>query len=166
VLNLFAYTGASTLMAAAAGAEVEHVDAARASVAWARRNADQSGLSDRPIRWIVEDVRKFVQRELKRGNRYQAIILDPPTYGHGPRGQAWKLEEHLPQLLADCHKLLDQGSQFVLLTCHAPDLGPEELGTMLKLAMPAPTNAQLEAGQLLLTASDGRTLNSGVFARW
>ena len=101
-MNLFAYTGASTLAAAAAGAEVTHVDAAAGVVAWARRNAQLSGLSEAPIRWITEDARKFVRREIKRGNFYDAVILDPPSYGHGPGGEAWKLEEHLGELLAMC----------------------------------------------------------------
>ena len=93
VLNLFAYTGGSTLAAAAAGAEVVHVDAAKNIVAWARRNAELSGLADAPIRWIAEDAMKFVKRELKRGNRYDAVILDPPSYGHGPQGEVWRLVE-------------------------------------------------------------------------
>ena len=102
VLNLFGYTGGSTLAAAAAGAEVVHVDAAKNVVAWARRNAELSGLADAPIRWIVEDATKFVKRELRRGNRYDAVILDPPSYGHGPRGEVWRLSKHLPRLLALC----------------------------------------------------------------
>ncbi|MBX3415048.1 MAG: class I SAM-dependent methyltransferase [Pirellulales bacterium] len=106
VLNLFAYTGASTLAAAAAGASVVHVDAARNTVAWASRNARQSGLAEAPIRWIVEDAARFVRREVRRGNHYDAVILDPPSYGHGPKGEPWKLGEHLLPLLRECAVLL------------------------------------------------------------
>jgi 23S rRNA (cytosine1962-C5)-methyltransferase len=165
VLNLFAYTGASTLAAAAAGAEVVHVDAARVSVAWARRNAAQSGLEERPIRWIVEDARKFVQRELKRGSRYDGVILDPPSYGHGPRGQAWKLQQDLAALLAACGELLHDGGSFVLLSCHAPGLGPAELCQMLSDAGHVPRGA-IDARELSLQTRDGRQLPSGVAARW
>lgn len=160
VLNLFAYTGASTLAAAAAGAEVVHVDASRTSVAWARRNAAHSGLAERPIRWIVEDARKFVERERKRGNRYDGLILDPPSYGHGPRGEAWKLDDDLPALLAACRDLLREEGRFVLLTCHSPGIGPEELRGML--GQPG----AIYAANLELEASDGRKLPSGVAARW
>lgn len=163
VLNLFAYTGAATFAAAAAGAEVVHVDAVRSTVAWARHNADISGLADRPIRWIVDDARKFVAREVKRGQHYEGIILDPPTYGHGPRGHAWQLTEHLPALLRDCGKLLSTRGRFLLLSCHAPGIGPSELTELLK---PIPPMAQMESGPLELRTGDGRSLPSGVFARW
>jgi 23S rRNA (cytosine1962-C5)-methyltransferase len=162
VLNLFAYTGASTLAAAAAGAEVVHVDAARTSVAWARRNAARSGLAAQPIRWIAEDARKFVRRELKRGNRYDGLILDPPTYGHGPRGEAWKLEEHLPALLEDCRALLGDDACFVLLTCHSPRIGPSELRELLSDRKPG----TVIASELCLAGPDGRELPSGMMGRW
>lgn len=164
VLNLFAYTGGSSLAAAAAGAEVVHVDAARASVAAARHNADLSGLTDRPIRWIVEDVRKFVQREIKRGSCYHGVILDPPTYGHGPSGQAWKLAEHLPALLADCGRLLAEAGGFLLLTCHAPGIGPRELEMLVRDAAQIQL-AHVARGELDLISAAGRRLPSGVFAR-
>jgi 23S rRNA (cytosine1962-C5)-methyltransferase len=122
VLNLFAYTGASTLAAAAAGAEVVHVDAASNVVAWARRNAEASGLAAAPIRWIVDDAVKFVRRELKRGQRYDAVLLDPPAYGHGPAGQSWKLDAQLDELLAMCFELCRGRERFALLTCHSGDL--------------------------------------------
>ena len=105
VLNLFAYTGGSTLAAAAAGAEVVHVNAAKNIVAWARRNAALSGLADAPIHWIAEDALKFVKRELRRDNRYDAVILDPPSYGHGAHGEVWRLSKHLPRLLELCGQL-------------------------------------------------------------
>ncbi len=119
VLNLFAYTGVATLAAAAAGAEVTHVDAAANVVAWARRNAILSDLSEAPIRWIAEDATKFVGRELKRGRRYDGLILDPPAYGHGPRGEVWKLETDLDALLAGCFELAGGLPAFMLLTCHS-----------------------------------------------
>ena len=132
VLNLFAYTGGSTLAAAAAGAEVVHVDAARNTVAWARRNAELSGLADAPIRWIAEDAMKFVRRELKRGNTYDAVILDPPSYGHGPRGEVWRLSKHLAGLLAMCGQLTAGRRRFMLLTCHTPGVGPDDSGQVAR----------------------------------
>jgi 23S rRNA (cytosine1962-C5)-methyltransferase len=116
ILNLFAYTGASTLAAAAAGAEVAHVDAARSVVERARENAVLSGFEERPIRWIVEDALKFCRREVKRGNKYDGVILDPPTYGHGPKGEAWKIGEHLLPLLEMCGELTAESRAFVLVT--------------------------------------------------
>ena len=121
VLNLFAYTGGGTLAAAAAGAEVTHVDAAAGVVTWARRNAHASRLNDAPIRWITEDALKFARRELKRGQRYDAVILDPPGYGHGPRGETWKLDERLGELLAACLELTADRRRFILLSCHSGD---------------------------------------------
>ena len=120
VLNLFAYTGGSTLAAAAAGAHVAHVDAARNVVTWARTNAARSDLAEAPIRWLAEDAARFAARERKRGRRYEIIVLDPPSYGHGPKGQPWQLEQHLPALLADCAALLAEQPLGVLLTCHSP----------------------------------------------
>ncbi|HEX3726952.1 MAG TPA: class I SAM-dependent methyltransferase, partial [Pirellulales bacterium] len=119
VLNLFAYTGGSTLVAAAMGALVTHVDAASSVVSWARQNALASGLANAPIRWITDDVLKFARRELKRGEQYDAVVLDPPSYGHGPHGERWKLEDQLGELLDVCLKLMSRESQFLLLTCHS-----------------------------------------------
>jgi 23S rRNA (cytosine1962-C5)-methyltransferase len=166
VLNLFAYTGGSTLAAAAAGAEVVHIDAARNIVERARRNAELSGLGDRPIRWIVEDAAKFCQRELKRGSRYDAVILDPPSYGHGPQGEPWKIEEHLLPLLAMCGELTADRRAFVLLTCHTPGIGPAELAAYLADGLFGHCGQPPAAGELLLRTRDGRHLPSGVFARW
>lgn len=163
VLNLFAYTGAATLTAAAAGAEVTHVDAARTTVAWARRNAELSGLSDQPIRWIVDDAPTFVRRELKRGRQYHAVILDPPSYGHGPKGEVWKLAEHLPALLADCAKLTAGDRRFVLLTSHTSGIGPAVLGRLLAEALGM---AQGESDELALCTSSGRRLPCGAMARF
>jgi 23S rRNA (cytosine1962-C5)-methyltransferase len=167
VLNLFAYTGGSTLAAAAAGAEVVHVDSARGTVAWARRNAELSGLADAPIRWIVEDARRFVERELARGNRYDAVILDPPSYGHGPKGQNWKLDRDLPELLAGSISLLSDQPRFVLLSCHTPGITHAIAGQMLDdAAKSAGRSGRITTGDLSLQATSGRILPGGVVARF
>ncbi|NRA69137.1 MAG: class I SAM-dependent methyltransferase [Pseudobacteriovorax sp.] len=124
VLNLFGYTGGSTLAAAMGGAKVCHVDASKTSVAWARENADLNRLSDHPIRWIIDDVRKFVSREIKRGSTYHGIILDPPTFGRGSKNEVWKIEDHLPSLLDDLSRILYSDFRFVLLTSHSPGYTP------------------------------------------
>lgn len=166
VLNLFAYTGASTLAAALAGAEVVHVDAARAAVEHARRNAVLSELDSRPIRWIVEDSRRFVARELRRGNQYDAVILDPPSYGHGPSGQAWKLPRDLPDLLNQCGELTEANRTFLLLTSHTPGYGPAELEALLADCVFGSCQQGARAFTLSLESADGRRLPSGVAARW
>jgi 23S rRNA (cytosine1962-C5)-methyltransferase len=165
VLNLFAYTGASTLAAAAAGAEVVHVDAARNIVAWARRNGELSGLAERPIRWVVEDAVKFVKRELARGNRYDAVILDPPSYGHGPRGEVWRLSKYLGRLLAMCGELTAGSRQFMLMTCHTPGFDGARLARMLATAL-GNNAGSVTAEPMTLAAADGRRLPSGVALRW
>lgn len=166
VLNLFAYTGASTLAAAtarAAGTFVTHVDAAANVVAWARENAALSGCDAAPIRWLAEDAPRYVGREVKRGRRYHVVILDPPSYGHGPAGQPWKIEAHLPPLLESCVALLAPGPAAVLLTSHTPTLAPPDLATLLtKTAGPGP----IAAGNLQLTTATGRSLFAGHYARW
>jgi 23S rRNA (cytosine1962-C5)-methyltransferase len=166
VLNLFAYTGGSTLAAAAGGAEVVHVDAARNMVQRARRNAGLSALGERPVRWIAEDAVKFCQRELKRGNRYDAVILDPPTYGHGPKGEPWKIGEHLLPLLQLCGELTAEHRAFVLLTCHTPGIGSPELAAYLAEGIFGQCNQPNATGDLCLQTADGRRLSSGNFARW
>lgn len=166
VLNLFAYTGGSTLAAAATGAEVVHVDAASSVVDRARRNAAISGLAERPIRWIVEDAVKFCRREIKRGNQYDAVILDPPTYGHGPKGESWKISEHLLPLLELCGELTKENRAFVLATCHSPGIGPAELSAYLSEGVFGHCGQPPKAGELNLEAPSGRRLPSGVFARW
>jgi 23S rRNA (cytosine1962-C5)-methyltransferase len=165
VLNLFAYTGGSTLAAAAAGAAVTHVDAAKNIVDWARRNAELSSLHDAPIRWIAEDAPKFARREVRRGNSYDAVILDPPAYGHGPAGETWKLDENLPELLSLCREFAQPSLSFLLLTCHAPEYDPPRLAECLVRAGFARRIADIEAGELSLSTSDGRRLPSGTFAR-
>jgi 23S rRNA (cytosine1962-C5)-methyltransferase len=164
VLNLFAYTGASTLAAAAAGAEVTHVDAARNMVAWARRNAASSGLAGATVRWLVEDAAKFVRRELRRGNRYDAVILDPPSYGHGPHGEVWRLSQHLARLLELCGRLTGPERQFMLLTCHTPGFSALRLRELLVEALGQ--SGRITAGPLVLRTADGRELPSGAMLRW
>lgn len=168
VLNLFAYTGASTLAAAAAGAEVTHVDAAAGVVAWARRNAQLSGLSEAPIRWITEDARKFVRREIKRGNRYDAVILDPPGYGHGPGGEAWKLEEHLGELLTMCEELTAGRRQFFLLTCHSGELAfsPALLKRTIECLPELREHGRLSGTDMRLRSASGDWLHSGAAVRF
>jgi 23S rRNA (cytosine1962-C5)-methyltransferase len=166
VLNLFAYTGGSTLAAAAAGAEVVHIDAAQNIVDRARQNAALSGLTDRPIRWIAEDAMKFCRRELKRGNRYDAVIFDPPTFGHGPKGEAWKIESGLLPLLEMCGQLTADSRAFVLLTCHSPGIGPAELAAYLSEGIFGHCGQPPKSGELFLEATNGRRLPSGTYARW
>jgi 23S rRNA (cytosine1962-C5)-methyltransferase len=165
ILNLFAYTGGSTFAASAAGASVTHVDAAANVVLWARRNAQLSGLAAASIRWITEDALKFAQRELKRGRQYDAVILDPPSYGHGPGGEVWKLDEHLPKLLHVCCELTGPQPRFVLLTCHAPGYDPPRLQECLDKAGFECQAGKIESGDLWLCTADGRQLHSGTFVR-
>jgi Predicted SAM-dependent methyltransferases len=163
VLHLFAYTGLATLAMAQAGAAIAHVDSARPTVTWARRNAQAAGLADHPIRWIVDDARGFTERESRRDHRYAGVVLDPPTYGHGAGGRAWRIDTDLEPLLAGCRQIMDSGA-FVLLTAHTPALGPDELGVTLARAMRLARDT-VEVGELGLTASDGRRLELGAFAR-
>jgi 23S rRNA (cytosine1962-C5)-methyltransferase len=166
VLNLFAYTGGSTLAAAAADAEVVHIDAARNIVERARQNAELSGLAERPIRWIAEDATKFCRRELKRANQYDAVILDPPSYGHGPKGEPWKIGDDLLPLLNMCGELTTDSRAFILVTSHSPGVGPAELSAYLAEGIFGDCAQPPAAGELFLTTADGRKLPSGVFARW
>ncbi|MCE9544756.1 MAG: class I SAM-dependent methyltransferase [Planctomycetia bacterium] len=166
ILNLFAYTGGATMAAAAAGAEVVHVDSAQNTVLWARRNTEASGLGDASIRWITEDATKFVTRELKRKNTYHGVILDPPTYGHGPKGEVWKIQEHLKPLLEMCAELMAEHGRFVLLSCHTTKLLPAELEGMLSGTFAESKGRKIESGGLALTTSDGRQLAGGIASRW
>lgn len=166
VLHLFAYTGGSSLAAAVAGAEVTHVDAAKGMVARARENAAASGLAEAPIRWIVEDALKFCQREVKRGNQYDAVILDPPTYGHGPHGEAWNIKRDLLPLLALCRQLTAGRLRFALCTCHTPGIGDAELSAYLSEGLFGRCGQPPRAGTLYLSTAAGRRLASGTFARW
>jgi 23S rRNA (cytosine1962-C5)-methyltransferase len=164
VLNLFAYTGLTTLALAGAGAAVAHVDASRPSVAWARRNGASNGLQDRSIRWLVDDALSFTVREIRRGRRYAGIVLDPPSYGHGARGRSWRLESDLGSLLAACARVVDPDG-FVLLTAHSEGFGPDRLAEVLRDALPRRGSAT-DAGDLAITSADGRPFALGAFARW
>jgi 23S rRNA (cytosine1962-C5)-methyltransferase len=161
ILNLFAYTGATTLALALGGAEVVHVDASRPAVAWARRNAELSGLSDRPIRWIVDDAEAFVRREIRRGRRYDGIVLDPPSYGHPPTGRGRRLDERLDGLLDACAGVATDGA-FVLMTTHTPGLDPETLADDLLTRF---EGGRAESGDLAVTAESGAVLRLGAWAR-
>lgn len=165
ILNLFAYTGLATLTAARAGAKVVHVDAARPTVEWARENARESGLSDHPIAWLVEDARKFVRREVRREHRYDGIILDPPSYGRGGGGEIFKIETDLGPLLADCRKLLaEKRGSFVWLSCHTPGMTPTTLENLLVEAMGP---GEVVSGEMLIAGrSEIARLPSGCCARW
>ena len=143
-----------------------HVDAARSVVTRARQNAAASGLGDEPTRWIVEDAVKFCRREVKRGNRYDAIILDPPTYGHGPKGEEWNIKRDLLPLLTLCGELTDRRPKFVLVTCHSPGIGPAELSAYLSEGVFGACGQPPKTGELYLETVEGRRLPSGVYARW
>jgi 23S rRNA (cytosine1962-C5)-methyltransferase len=169
ILSLFAHSGAASLAAAAAGAEVVHVDASRQAVALARRNAAASGLDHLPLSWVCEDAATYVARCLKRGRRFAGVVLDPPSWGHGPKGQPFSIDRHLPDLLADLARLLDPDSSGpVLLTCHSPGWHPARLGDTLTEAIAAADRrpaARVESGSLDLLDDSGRTLTLGGFAR-
>jgi 23S rRNA (cytosine1962-C5)-methyltransferase len=170
VLNLFAYTGGSTLAAAAAGAEVVHVDAARNTVAWARHNAELSGMAELPIHWITEDAQKFARREVRRGNQYDAVILDPPSYGHGTRGEVWRLTKHLPRLLELCAELTAGRRRFLLLTCHTPGFDSARLETMVSEALgpaePGHVTGRVAAEPLTIRSAAAAMLPCGMVVRW
>ena len=169
VLNLFGYTGGATLAAAAAGAEVTHVDSSGPTVAWAKRNAAESGLSEQPIRWLVEDAMKFVARELRRGNGYDGVIADPPSYGHGPKGRPFKFHQHATELIESCAALLDganPGRRFFVFSCHTPGFGSDDAESALRSVLPAGTGHEIMSEQLGLVTGHGRSLPAGVCARW
>lgn len=165
-LNLFGYTGVGSLALSRSGA-VTHVDASKKSVAQARANAALSGMEDRPIRWLIDDAAKFTAREVRRGKRYDGIILDPPKFGRGPDGEVWRLEEHLPGIIADCRKLLDQDSRFLFLTVYAVRMSSLALAGLLAehfAALPG----RIEHGELAVSEEGDATrlLPTAIFARW
>lgn len=165
VLNLFAYTGGSTLAASQAGAHLVHVDAAKGVVNWARTNARQSHLHERPIRWLVDDALKFVKREGRRENRYQGIILDPPSFGRGPKGEVFKIENDLLPLLDACQELLADDALFLLLSCHTPGFTPITLHNEL-LDVVGDRGGKIVSGEMTIGEESGRFLPSGSYARW
>lgn len=164
VLHLFAHTGATTLALARAGAQVTHVDGARPAVAWARRNAELSGLAAAPIRWIVDDALAFAQREARRGRRYDGFVLDPPTFGHGPKGTRWELADALPDLLEACAAVAADDA-FVLLTAHTTGLAADDLGDALVEAFDPGPGSDVRTEWMELRATSGATLPLGVAAR-
>ena len=165
-LNLFGYTGVGTLALSRFG-PVTHVDASKKSVAQARENAALSGMADRPLRWIIDDAAKFTAREVRRGRRYDGIILDPPKFGRGPEGEVWRLEESLPGLIGDCRQLLDADSRFLFLTVYAVRMSSLALGGLLAEAF-AGLPGTIEHGDLAVREDgpDGRLLPTAIFARW
>jgi 23S rRNA (cytosine1962-C5)-methyltransferase len=166
VLNLFGYTGVASLVCAAAGAAVTHVDASKRSVAWARENAERSGLSDRPMRWICEDARKYVQREARRGSRYEGIILDPPKYGRGPGGEVWRLFEDLPELARLCCELLSPDASFLILNGYAARISGAALAGLLAEHL-SDRGGRIEWGELALQEeARDRAIGLSFYARW
>lgn len=166
ILHLFAYTGAMTLVAASAGAQLAHVEAVKDVNAWARDNARASGLQAASIRWLTDDAAKFVARELRRGNRYDAIVLDPPSYGRGPKGEKWVLERDLCSLLQQTLGLMTETPRFVLFTAHNPGFSPPLMANML-LPWQTRFGGAIEAGTMLLgNPACACVLPSGFYARW
>jgi 23S rRNA (cytosine1962-C5)-methyltransferase len=166
VLNLFAYTGGATLAAAAAGASVTHVDASKGMVGWAKENAIASGLGDAPIRWLVDDCQKFVERELRRGNHYDAIIMDPPSYGRGPKGEIWKIEEAIHPLLQLCAQLLSDEPLFFLINSYTTGLQPAVLAYMLGTELRR-FGGKVDSQEVgLPVSSNGLVLPCGASGRW
>lgn len=164
VLNLFGYTGIASLAAAAAGAQVTHVDASYPTIGWARENQKLSGLDQAPIRWILEDCLKFVEREVKRGNTYEGIILDPPVYGHGPKGEKWDFNILFPKLMALCSKIMSPNKAFLIVNAYAVSASSVMLENVLKDYF---KEGSIESGELVLEESNSqRKLSTGIFARW
>lgn len=167
VLNLFAYTGGATLAAAAAGAAVTHVDASKGMVGWAKENAVSSGLKEAPIRWLVDDCVKFVERELRRGNTYDGIIMDPPSYGRGPKGEIWKIEENVFPLIELAAKLLSDNALFFLVNSYTTGLQPAVLTYMMHTAIAPKHGGHVESSEIGLPVSaNGLALPCGASGRW
>lgn len=167
VLNLFAYTGGATLACAAAGASVCHVDASKGMIAWGKENAVASGLSECPIRWIVDDCEKFVNREIRRGNRYDAIIMDPPSYGRGPGGEVWQLEEHIYKLVALCSEVLSDQPLFFALNSYTTGLSPSVMQYLLGVTVGKQYGGKVTADEIGLPVEEtGMILPCGSTALW
>ena len=167
VLNLFAYTGGATLSAAKAGAHVTHVDASKGIVAWAKENAALSGLSDSPIRWLADDCVKFVEREIRRGNTYDGIIMDPPSYGRGPKGEVWKIEESIFPFLELTARILSKDALFFLINSYTTGLQPAVLSYMMQTVITPRLGGKVEASEIGLPVSEsGLILPSGASGRW
>ena len=167
VLNLFAYTGGATLSAAKAGANVTHVDASKGMVAWAKENAAASGLKDAPIRWLVDDCVKFVEREIRRGNQYDAIIMDPPSYGRGPKGEIWKIEESIYPFIELTTQILTDKPLFYLVNSYTTGLQPAVLTYMIQTALVPRFGGVVESSEIgLPVSSNGLVLPCGASGRW
>lgn len=167
VLNLFAYTGGATVACLYAGASVCHVDSSKGMVAWAKENVASSGLEKRPVRYIVDDVVKFVNREIRRGNKYDAIIMDPPSYGRGTNGEVWQFEENIYQLVELCTKVLSDNPLFFLINSYTTGISSKVLENILKLNISAKYNGSFEAGEIgLPMTNSGLVLPCGIYGRW
>ena len=166
VLNLFGYTGVGSLLLSDAGARLVHVDASKKSVEQGKENARLSGMQDRPIRWIVDDATKFTAREVRRARRYDGILLDPPKFGRGPTGEVWRLEENLAPLLADCRRLLDEDSRFLVLTVYAVRMSALAIGELVKQTL-GDLGGTVEMGEMAVREeARGLLLPTAIFARW
>ena len=166
-MNLFAYTGGATLAAAKAGASVTHVDASKGMVTWAKENAASSGLADAPIRWIVDDCAKFAERELRRGNHYDAIIMDPPSYGRGPKGEIWKIEDAIHPLVQLCTKLLSDKPLFFLINSYTTGFAPSVLSYLLGCEVVPKFGGHVQADEIGLPVTQtSLTLPCGSSGRW
>lgn len=167
MLNLFAYTGGATVSAMNAGATVTHVDASKGMVQWAKENAEASGVSDRPVRWLVDDCKKFVEREIRRGNRYDIIIMDPPSYGRGPGGEVWKLENEVYSLCGLCAKLLSDDALLFLINSYTTGLSPSVMSYILGSLIVPQHGGKVSADEIGLPVTDsGLVLPSGASAYW
>jgi 23S rRNA (cytosine1962-C5)-methyltransferase len=166
VLNLFGYTGVGTLLLSEAGGRLVHVDASKKTVEQGKDNAKLSGMSDRLIRWIVDDASKFTAREVRRARRYGGILLDPPKFGRGPEGEVWRLEENLAPLLADCRQLLDENSRFLVLTVYAVRMSALAIGELVRQLL-ADLGGTVEVGEMAVREeARGLLLPTAIFARW
>ena len=166
VLNLFGYTGGATLAALSAGAEVTHVDGSKSAITWAKENAELSGLDKKPVRWIIDDARKFVMREIKRGGKYDGIIMDPPSFGRGGKGEIWKIESDFLKLLEECSKILSDNPLFFIINGYAAGYSSQAYFNALK-SLVEKYGGDFEIGELTIQESKAkRLLPCGIFARW
>ena len=166
VLNLFGYTGGATLAALSAGAEVTHVDGSKSAITWAKENAELSGLDKKPVRWIIDDARKFVMREIKRGGKYDGIVMDPPSFGRGGKGEIWKIETDFIKLLEDCSKILSDNPLFFIVNGYAAGYSSTAYYNALK-PLVQKYGGEFEMGELTIEESKGRRLlPCGIFVRW
>lgn len=166
VLNLFGYTGAASLLLAAAGAQITHVDASKKAIAWARENQALSGLEDRPIRWICDDAQKFAAREVRRGRQYEAVILDPPKFGRGPKNEVWNILDDLPALMADVARLLSPDGGFVVLTAYALRASALAMHNLVAESLSGQGGSVASGELALVEETSGRLLPTSLFSRW